>query len=150
MWRFQHQHVWQKSCIQRKTWNECIQNFKHKKTFGGVWKSKCSKLLFMGAKVFVHAINKGDAFSIYVFPNQVFHINMVSLFIQNIQGYVLKEECWHLAITLTIWLYNWFWKRCATSIHTHLQFVTRWIHDTLKIHWWKFWNWVHLTFQIST
>jgi hypothetical protein len=47
----------------------------------------------MGAKVFVHAINKGDAFSIYVFPNQVFHINMVSLFIQNIQGYVLKEEC---------------------------------------------------------
>jgi hypothetical protein len=48
----------------------------------------------MGAKAFVHAINKGVAFFIYVFPNQMLnHINMKSLFIQNIQGCVLKDEC---------------------------------------------------------
>jgi hypothetical protein len=48
----------------------------------------------MGAKAFMHVINKGDAFLIYVFPNEMLnHINMKSFFIQNIQGCVLKEEC---------------------------------------------------------
>ncbi len=47
----------------------------------------------MGAKAFMHVINKGDAFSIYVFPNQMLnHINMKSIFRENIQGCVLKKN----------------------------------------------------------
>jgi len=73
---------------------DTIQNFKHKKNLWWYMKTQMFQIVIMGAKAFVHVINKGDAFLIYVFPNQMLnHINMKSFFIQNIQGCVLKEEC---------------------------------------------------------
>jgi hypothetical protein len=74
------------------------------------------------------------------------HQHEIIFLIQIIQECIWKEECWHLVKTSTIWLDDWSWKKCATSIWTHLQLVTRRTHDALTIHQWKSWEKVFSTF----
>jgi hypothetical protein len=44
-----------------------MQNLKHNKNLGGTQGSKHSRPLFMGGIIFMQAINKRDAFLVYIF-----------------------------------------------------------------------------------
>jgi hypothetical protein len=46
-----------------------MQNLKQKENLNGTTRPKCPKPLFVGAKAFMKAATKGDAFFIYVFPS---------------------------------------------------------------------------------
>jgi hypothetical protein len=64
-------------------------------------------------------------------------LDMNSFLVPRIQGCVWEEKCRHIAQTLTIWLCHWSCGRKATSIQTHLQFVTRQTCSASWIHRWK-------------
>jgi hypothetical protein len=51
--------------------NGHMQTIKHAKDLSGTWGSQCSKSLFIGAKVFMHATKKKCVFLIYIFPTPV-------------------------------------------------------------------------------
>jgi hypothetical protein len=85
--------------------------------FQVVWKNKA----------FLHVIKKGNMLLIYVFPrlNVGSHQLEIPSQYKKYKDVFGKKKCWHLAKTTIILLHNWFQKRCATSIWTHLQLVTR-------------------------
>jgi hypothetical protein len=63
--------------IENKHEDKCMQNLKHNGDLGSIRRFRCPKPLFNGAKGFVHATKKGNAFFNYVFPSlDVEHVHM--------------------------------------------------------------------------
>jgi len=66
MFNKNHDHV--HHALKNKHEDGHVQNLKHKTDLSGVWRSKCSKTLFVAIKAFMHVAKKGIVFLIYVPP----------------------------------------------------------------------------------
>ncbi len=84
--------------FENKHGDNCMQNLKHNGDLGSIRRFRCLKPLFIGAKGFVQATKKGDAFFIYVLPSlDVEHVHMRFLPSTNNSRICLKKECRHFA-----------------------------------------------------
>ncbi len=118
----------------KNKWGE-VEHMINLKNLGSAQKSKFSTL-FMGKKTFMHTTKKGYAF-FYLrtsYNKCRATITWDPISIQRLQGCVWKKEFRQLIRTLTIWLHGWLGRRCTTLVWTHLQLLTWWTCNTLRIH----------------